>query len=127
MQLDEMCLVMCGTWVCGSDRKWELVVDKKKMAGMIPVHEGISIKETERRMVAEADFCIALGYWPLDSMELETGIKNPPVSLTNDDAMKYFFTHTKISGSMNLFATFKSLKREVCNMVVVMMWDLKQL
>ncbi|KAF2556794.1 hypothetical protein F2Q68_00012944 [Brassica cretica] len=49
MQMDEMCLVMCGVWVCGSDGKWKFVVDKKKMARMVSVEEGISIKELERR------------------------------------------------------------------------------
>ncbi|KAG2247107.1 hypothetical protein Bca52824_086735 [Brassica carinata] len=53
MQMDEMCLVMCGVWVCGSDGKLEFMVDKKKMARMVSVEEGISIKELERRVLVE--------------------------------------------------------------------------
>ncbi|KAF2607898.1 hypothetical protein F2Q68_00044162 [Brassica cretica] len=52
-EVDEMCLVMCGVWVCGSDGKWEFVVDTKKMARMVTVEEGISIKELERRVLVE--------------------------------------------------------------------------
>ncbi|WZZ28312.1 hypothetical protein YC2023_011713 [Brassica napus] len=51
--MDEMCLVMCGVWVCGSDGKLEFMVDKKKMARMVSVEEGISIKELERRVLVE--------------------------------------------------------------------------
>ncbi|CDY24727.1 BnaC04g13320D [Brassica napus] len=95
-KMDEMCLVMCGGWVCGSDGKWEFVVEKKRMARMVAVEYGVS-----------------LSYWPPDSLELATGIKTPPVVLTSDGALKYFFTHMKVKGSMNLFATFESLGGDV--------------
>ncbi|CAF2076635.1 BnaC01g31060D [Brassica napus] len=83
MQMDEMCLVMCGVWVCGSDGKLEFMVDKKKMARMVSVEEGISIKELERRVLVEfrageLEYGVALSYWPPDSLELETRIKTPP-------------------------------------------------
>ncbi|CAG7877747.1 unnamed protein product [Brassica rapa] len=114
MQMDEMCMVMCGAWLCGSDGKWEFVVDKTKMARMIPVHEALTIKEIESLVFAEfkkseASFNLALSYWPPDSKDLATGIKTPPVLLTNDGALRYFFTHMKVTGSLNLFATFESL------------------
>ena len=79
-----MCLVMCGVWVCRSDGKWEFVVDKKKMARMVTVEEGISIKELERRVLVEfregeLEHDVALSYCPPDSLELATGIKPPPL------------------------------------------------
>uniref|UniRef100_A0A0D3C7W0 Transposase MuDR plant domain-containing protein n=1 Tax=Brassica oleracea var. oleracea TaxID=109376 RepID=A0A0D3C7W0_BRAOL len=114
MQMGEMCLVMCGVWVCGSDGKWEFVVDKKKMARIVSVEEGISIKELERRVLGEfrageLEYGVALSYWPPDSLELATWIKTSPVLLTNDGSLRYFFEHLKVRGSMNLFATVELL------------------
>ncbi|XP_056862695.1 uncharacterized protein LOC130510422 [Raphanus sativus] len=74
MDMEEMCLVMCGGWYCGNDGKWEFLVDKKRMARMFGA-------------------C--------------NRIKTPPVVLTNDGALRYFFTHLKVRGSMNLFATLE--------------------
>ncbi|KAF2598537.1 hypothetical protein F2Q68_00007839 [Brassica cretica] len=113
VKMDEMCMVMCGAWLCGSDGKWEFVVDKSNMARMIPVHEALTIKEIESRVFAEfkkseTSFNVALSYWPSDSKDFATGIKTPPVLLTSDGALRYFFSHMKVTGSLNLFATFKS-------------------
>ncbi|KAG2244788.1 hypothetical protein Bca52824_093354 [Brassica carinata] len=84
------------------------------MARMIPIEEGISIKELEHRVLSEFKLVergngVSLTYWPPDSLDLATGIKTPPVLLTNDEALKYFFTHMKVNGSMNLFATLERL------------------
>ncbi|XP_013743354.1 uncharacterized protein LOC106446199 isoform X2 [Brassica napus] len=116
--MDEMCLVMCGGWVCGSDGKWEFVVEKKRMARMVAVEVGMSIKELERLVLAEfrvgeLEYGVSLSYWPPDSLELATGIKTPPVVLTSDGALKYFFTHMKVKGSLNLFATFEPFGGDV--------------
>ncbi|WZZ42517.1 hypothetical protein YC2023_038776 [Brassica napus] len=85
LKMDEMCMVMCGAWLCGSDGKWEFVVDKTNMARTIPVHEALTIKEIEIRVFAEfkkseTSFNVALSYWPPDSKDLATGIKPPPLS-----------------------------------------------
>ncbi|KAF3580488.1 hypothetical protein DY000_02028490 [Brassica cretica] len=76
--MDEMCMVMYGAWVCGSDGKWEFVVDKTNMVRMIPIHEAMTIQDLE-------------------------------VLLTSDDALRYFFSHMKVSGTLNLFATFDNV------------------
>ncbi|KAF2582212.1 hypothetical protein F2Q68_00005152 [Brassica cretica] len=114
VMMDEMCMVMCGAWLCGSDGKREFVVDKRNMARMIPVHEALTIKEIEGQVFAEfkkseTSFNVALSYWPPDSKDLVTGIKTPPVLLTSDGALRYFFSHMKVTGTLNLFATFDSL------------------
>lgn len=116
--MDEMCLVFCGAWVCGSDGKWEFMVDKNRMARMIPVDEGITMRELERRVLVEFNvsgrYDVALSYWPPDSLGLATGIKTPHVLLTSDGALKYFFSHMKvIRGSLNLFATYERLVVDV--------------
>ncbi|KAF3601002.1 hypothetical protein F2Q69_00037330 [Brassica cretica] len=81
MQMDEMCLVMCGVWICGSDGKLEFVVEKKKMARMVSVEEGISIKELERRVLVEfrareLEYGVALSYWPpgVDGLQADSGM-----------------------------------------------------
>ncbi|KAH0941712.1 hypothetical protein HID58_001349, partial [Brassica napus] len=112
--MDEMCMVMCGAWLCGSDGKWEFVVDKTNMARMIPVHEALTINEIESLVFSEfqkskTSFNLALSYWPPDSKDLATGIKTPPVLLTSDGALRYFFAHMKVTGSLNLFVTFECL------------------
>ena len=76
-----MCLVMCGGWVCGSNSKWEFVVDKKRMARMVAVEMGMSIKELERLVlgefrVGELEYGVSLSYRPPDSLELAKGIKH---------------------------------------------------
>ncbi|KAL0678197.1 hypothetical protein Bca4012_006178 [Brassica carinata] len=114
MQMDEMCMVMCGAWLCWFDGKREFVVDKRKMARMIPVHEALTIKEIEGQVFAEfkkseTSFNVVLSYWPPDSKDLATGIKTPPVLLTSDGVLRYFFSHMKVTGTLNLFATFDSL------------------
>ncbi|KAG2333086.1 hypothetical protein Bca52824_004266 [Brassica carinata] len=65
--VDEMCMVMYGGWVCGSERKWEFVVDKKRMARMVSVDEAISIKDLERRVlrefrVSDLEYGVAFSY-----------------------------------------------------------------
>ncbi|KAH0893118.1 hypothetical protein HID58_055547 [Brassica napus] len=112
--MDEMCMVMCGAWLCWFDGKREFVVDKRNMARMIPVHEALTIKEIEGQVFAEfkkseTSFNVALSYWPPDSKDLATGIKTPPVLLTSDGVLRYFFSHMKVTGTLNLFATFDSL------------------
>ena len=88
-------------------------MDKTNMARMIPVHDALTIKEVESRVFAEfkkseTSSNVALSYWPPDSKDLATRIKTPPVLLTSDGALRCFFSHMKVTGSLNLFATFES-------------------
>ncbi|KAH0894304.1 LOW QUALITY PROTEIN: hypothetical protein HID58_056733, partial [Brassica napus] len=104
--MDEMCMVMCGAWVCGSDGKWEFVVDKTNMERIIPVHEAMTIHDLEGRVFAEfkkaeTSFNVALSYWPPDSKALATGIKTPQSS---SQAIVRL-----VSRTLNLFATFDNV------------------
>ncbi|KAJ4894580.1 DBD_Tnp_Mut domain-containing protein [Raphanus sativus] len=88
------------------------------MARMVTVGEEISIRELERRVlrefnVVDLESCASLSYWPPDSLELATWIKTLHVVLTSDGALKYFFTHLKVRGSMNLFATLEHVGGDV--------------
>ncbi|KAH0863202.1 hypothetical protein HID58_080413 [Brassica napus] len=48
----------------------------------------------------------SLSYWPPNSKELATGISTPPVMLTHDGYVSYFFRHFELHKGMNLFVTF---------------------
>ncbi|KAF2609187.1 hypothetical protein F2Q68_00045500 [Brassica cretica] len=83
------------------------------MGRMVSVYEGIGCEELERNVLREfrmdeVRFGVTLSYWPPTSLELATGIRTPPVLVTSDGAVKYFFQHLKVKGGMNLFARFEA-------------------
>ncbi|KAJ0233025.1 hypothetical protein HA466_0286890 [Hirschfeldia incana] len=47
-----------------------------------------------------------LSYWSPNTKELATGLTTPPVIMTNDGAISYFFKHLAAHPTMNLFVTF---------------------
>ncbi|KAH0903102.1 hypothetical protein HID58_042605, partial [Brassica napus] len=109
--MEDQCIVMCGEWVCDNGGKWDFVLDKRQMAHLVPLYEGMSLRELQGNVlrefgVEECFFVAALSYWPLSSLELATGIKTPPppVLLTSDGAIRYFLHHLRVKGAMNLGA-----------------------
>ena len=109
--MDEYCMVMAGDWVCGEDGKWNFFVDKQQMSRMVPFREGITLSELDANVMKEFSYggklgSVALSYWPPSSIELATGIRTPPVLLTNDGAVGFFSRHLKVGAPMNLFAKF---------------------
>ncbi|KAH0874178.1 LOW QUALITY PROTEIN: hypothetical protein HID58_071540, partial [Brassica napus] len=104
--MDEYCMVMAGDWVCGEDEKWNFF-----MSRMVPFREGITLSELEANVMKEFSYggkleSVGLSYWPPSSIELATGIRTPPVLLTNDGAVGFFSRHLKVGAPMNLFAKF---------------------
>ncbi|CAA7035627.1 unnamed protein product [Microthlaspi erraticum] len=88
--MEEHCLVMCGEWRCSSAGQWDFLVDKNLMSRVIVVQVGISLEELKNRVVVEffphgkSCLTVALSYWPPNTTELATGIRTPPVILTNE-------------------------------------------
>ncbi|KAH0869118.1 hypothetical protein HID58_076140, partial [Brassica napus] len=110
--MEDQCMVMCGEWVCDNGGKWDFVLDKRQMARLIPLYEGMSLRELQGNVlrefgVEEGLFVAALSYWPPSSLELATGIKTPPVLLTSDGALRYFLQHLRVKRGMNLFVRFE--------------------
>ncbi|KAF3515082.1 hypothetical protein F2Q69_00004979 [Brassica cretica] len=110
--MEDQCMVMCGEWVCDNGGKWNFVLDKRQMARLVPLYEGMSLFELQRNVLRE--FCVeeglfvaALSYWPPSNLELATGIKTPPVLLTSDGGIRYFLQHLRVKGAMNLFVKFE--------------------
>src|SRR5690606_30244899 len=48
-----------------------------------------------------------LSYWPPNTKELATGLTTPPVMLTNDGSVSYFYRHFEAHSGMNMFVTFE--------------------
>ncbi|CAN7018232.1 unnamed protein product [Brassica oleracea var. botrytis] len=49
-----------------------------------------------------------LSYWPPNTKELVTGITTPPVIMTNNASLRFFFLHLDAHLGMNLFVTFQA-------------------
>ena len=112
--MDEYCMVMAGD--CGEDGKWNFFVDKQQMSRMVPFRESITLSELEANIMKEFSYggnlgSVALSYWPPSTIELATGIRTPPVLLTNDGAVGFFSRHMKVGAPMNLFAKFDVVDR----------------
>ena len=110
-------MVMCGEWVCDNEGKWDFVLDKRHMARLVPLYEGMSLRELQGNVlrefgIEEGLFVAVLSYWPPSSLELATGIKTPPVLLTSDEALRYFLQHLRVKGGMNLFVRFERSSTE---------------
>lgn len=102
--------------ICGG-ASWDFVIDKRQMARLVPLYEGISLLELEGNVlkefrVQEGDFKVSLSYWPPTSYELATGLKTPPALLTSDGGIRYFLEHMKVRGAMNLFAKFEKVEKQ---------------
>ncbi|KAH0884810.1 hypothetical protein HID58_060906 [Brassica napus] len=111
--MDENCMVLSGDWVCGDVGTWDFVIEKNRMGRM--ELEGNVLREFK---LDEGRFHVSLSYWPPTSFELATGIRTPPVLITNEGAVKYFCQHQKVKGGMNLFAKFELKTDNVDNEVV---------
>ncbi|CAN6918860.1 unnamed protein product [Brassica oleracea] len=108
----EHCMVIVDKWETSADIDWNFSIDKQHMTRIVPLRNGIPLTEllsnVFREFFDDADvFCTAvLSYWPPNSKELATGLTTPPVMLTNDGAVSYFYQHVQANKGMNLFVTF---------------------
>ena len=116
-------MVLSGDWFCSDVGTWDFVIEKNRMGRMVEIYEGIGCKELEGNVLREFKldeerYRVSLSYWPPTSFELATGIRTPPVLITNHGAVKYFCEHQKVKGGMNLFAKFE-LKTDCVDTEVV--------
>lgn len=90
-------MVIPGEWTT-VDSLWNFVIDKKKMLRIVPERAGMTLVELQNNVVKEfftftyPPSLSVLSYWPPNSKEFVTGLSTPPVILTNDGAISYFFT-----------------------------------
>lgn len=73
------------------------------MSRMVPFHDGITLSQLEHNIMKEFSLegnlgSVALSYWSPTTLELATGIRTPPVLLTNEGDVRYFRVKEKPSG-----------------------------
>ncbi|KAL0898656.1 hypothetical protein Bca101_082617 [Brassica carinata] len=110
----EHCMVIAGEWKTSADSHWNFSIDKDHMTRIVPLRIGIPLTELLSNVFKEffdnSDVIrtAVLSYWPPNTKELATGLTTPPVMLTNDGAVSYFYQHFQANKGMNLFVTFKT-------------------
>ncbi|KAL0800314.1 hypothetical protein Bca101_055489 [Brassica carinata] len=115
--MGEHCMVIAGEWKSSADNLWNFSIDKEHMTRIIPLHSGISLTELLSNVFKEffdnSDTIrtVVLSYWPPNSKELATGLTTPPVMLTNDGAVSFFYQHFQATKGINLFVTFNTKSR----------------
>lgn len=113
----EHCIVIAGVWETSAANHWNFSIDKDYMTRIVPLRPGITLTELLSNVFKEffetsdALRSASLSYWPPNSKELATGLTTPPVMLTNDGAVSYFYQHFQTNKGINLFVTFNSLRR----------------
>ncbi|CAN6893766.1 unnamed protein product [Brassica oleracea] len=79
------------------------------MSRIVSVRAGMKLSELETNVLKE--FFAGTEIVPLpppNTKKLVTGVTTPPVIMTNDGALAYFFLHLEAHRGMNLFVTFES-------------------
>ena len=106
-------MVIPGAWSSG-DGCWNFAIDKDKMSRIVLVRPGMTLSELECNVMTEFFTSTetaplpVLNYWPPNTKELFTRLTTPPVIMTNDEALCYFFLHLDAHLGMNLFFTFQA-------------------
>lgn len=119
--MSEHCMVIAGEWKSSADRLWHFEIYKEHMTRIVPIRVGIPLTELLSNVFKEffenVDIiCTAvLSYWPPNTKELATGLTIPPVMLTNDRAVSFFYQHFQANKGINLFVTFNSTRRSPQN------------
>ncbi|KAF3554422.1 hypothetical protein F2Q69_00011086 [Brassica cretica] len=84
------------------------------MSRIVHVLPGMTLPELECNITkefftsTETAHLPVLSYWPPNTKEHVTGLTTPPVIMTNDGALRYFFLHLDAHLGMNLFVTFQA-------------------
>ncbi|CAG7894583.1 unnamed protein product [Brassica rapa] len=84
------------------------------MSRIVPVRPGMNLSELKTNVTKEFFTETEIGappvlsYWPPNTKELVTGVTTPPVIMTNDGALAYFFLHLEAHRTMNMFVTFET-------------------
>ena len=106
------CMVIAGEWKTSDDGSWNFSIDKHQMSRIVTLSPTMTLLELQNNVLKEffantqSRPSTSLSYWPPNSKELATGISTPPVMLTHDGSICYFYRHFKIHKGMNLFVTF---------------------
>ena len=106
-------MVIAGEWKMSDDGSWTFSIDKHHMSRIVSLAPTTTLLDMEKNVLKEyfpnieALPSASLSYWPPNTKELATGISTPPVMLTHDGSILYFYRHFEAHKGMNLFVTFK--------------------
>ncbi|KAJ4874330.1 SWIM-type domain-containing protein [Raphanus sativus] len=115
----EHCMVIAGQWETSAQNQWNFLIDKEQMTRIVPLGNGITLTDLLSNIFKEffddplSLRTAVLSYWPPNSKELATGLTTPPVMLTNDGAVSFFYHQFLKNKGLNLFVTFKPINAPV--------------
>ena len=107
------CMIIAGEWKISGDGSWNFSIDKHQMSRIVTLSPSMTLLELQNNVLNEffpnkqTRQEASLSYWPPNSKELATGISTPPVILTHDGSVCFFYRHFELQRGMNLFVTFK--------------------
>ena len=105
------CMIIAGEWKTSGDGCWNFSIDKHQMSRIVTLSPSMTLVELLNNVFNEffvnthARPPASLSYWPPNSKELETGISTPPVMITHDGSVSFFYRHFELHKGMNLFVT----------------------
>ncbi|KAL0683939.1 hypothetical protein Bca4012_050787 [Brassica carinata] len=105
----DQCMVIAGDWKTSDDSSWTFTIDKHHMFRIVPLSPTMTLLELQSNELkefypnTELPPSTSLRYWPPNTKELATGISTPPVMLTHDGYVLYFYRHFEAHMGMNLF------------------------
>ena len=106
------CMIIAGEWKTSGDGSWNFSIDKHQMSRIVTLSPSMTLVELQNNVMKEffpntqTRPEASLSYWPSKSKELATGISTPPVMLTHDGSVCFFYRHFELQKGMNLFVTF---------------------
>ncbi|KAG2292656.1 hypothetical protein Bca52824_039325 [Brassica carinata] len=110
--MTDHCMVIAGEWKTSDDGSRNFSIDKHQMSRIVTLSSSMMLLELRNNMFKEffanTQACpsASLSYWPPNTKELATGISTPPVMLTHDGYVSYFYHPFELHKGMNLFVTF---------------------
>ncbi|KAH0925010.1 hypothetical protein HID58_017266 [Brassica napus] len=113
------CMIIAGEWKTSGDGSWNFSIDKHQMSRILTLSPSMTLLELQNNVLDEffpntqTRPEASLSYWPPNSKELATGISTPPVMLTHDGSVSFFYRHFEVQKAMNLFVTFNHLSDPV--------------
>ncbi|KAH0904068.1 hypothetical protein HID58_043571 [Brassica napus] len=99
-----MCF-MCGEWVCDNGGKWEFVLDKRQMARLVPLYEGMSLRELQGNVLR--DFGVEEG--PRDARK-EAPEKTPNARVVNLEEVEFVREVERVEEVINRGSAFRQEK-----------------
>lgn len=100
--------------MCLENGEWKFEIDKNLLSRVVPVKEGLSIRDLEYAVEREFGLesrKVTLSYWPPNSSLFTTSTSTPPVLVTSDVGLHYYVQMVRANKGLNLFVKFEECKK----------------